>query len=1047
MGDPLPLRLALPELRYPIGSEPEKTISINQHSIVAYIKTVKEILGNDEFNRIRGTFLGPVIKLGERSLKLSAKIVHAVLTKSIKTVKRREAWFHFGAQPMRFSIREFHMVTGLKCSGEAREPREETEKFKWDFLKGRTHTVKDVEKQLRNTREDASDERFRLAMLLLIESILLQKSLLDGGTTFTLDYVKIAQDMDVLMTYPWGRTAYNLLLKSLQRAVDKSLDKNNYDLQGFPMAFLIWILESVPLLQYAFSQVVPILSVQPSTPIFLCEKYLQIASPQLIDLKVTCILPPISNDPEADICMEDEANKDLDDMADLSKRGYKFKIRDWRNMSVDLYGANEQIRRASLLFGNGGMSQASSSYQEESLESKINRISEMVGDNLRIMNDRLCLIEKDRKQIKERVTKLEKLQRVTSYETPNNEVTFFSEIKINVYLVLDSVFFLSCQVILEDTDTTPFHETASRQGEANADQADEQLNNEASIILKTDTREPMNEITKETPGSPIAQQNIETPVLTPIQTQQETHELMNEIISPNISDTQPNTRARRNLLTEQNKDVESRVQNPFEIGANVEISSQDDNTCHKWYPGNVLATYLVDGVEMVKVEYFVPSLDEKKRKRSVETRVSIDRIRPQPPPERSGAKKSYELMQDVEAFDNGAWCAGKVKVILFDGSCFVSLNNSKEQIYFHHSEMRKPRKWVDGVWEMTKKMEEEQTQSVNPSEGDGDKKGKAKAVACKKNEAAANAQPVDMLPFLQREEKRPIRPRNPPIPVTPEVILPIDPFVTPEFPRFSRLAHWMDIRGIYRVPFYINGKEIENEFFQKMDDAENNLNKEHINVAFEMLNCKRVEQGAWFRNNNLPAACFVPVKFLEVVGYAYESVRKPHKKKQTLLEGCVGELVKGLTHPKKVWLEDVDVIYGFIEDKLSYHYIGVEIQLMDNTITLFHCGLPKANIKRALNQIQELAVLISAIKMELLGEEVNFEEISPFEVKFAEGLPKTKFPYKCGIFVVKMLECRSLGLKSMANINDETAMDLRSKLCCEIFDQFMDKDFQEGQRK
>lgn len=94
-----------------------------------------------------------------------------------------------------------------------------------------------------------------------------------------------------------------------------------------------------------------------------------------------------------------------------------------------------------------------------------------------------------------------------------------------------------------------------------------------------------------------------------------------------------------------------------------------------------------------------------------------------------------------------------------------------------------------------------------------------------------------------------------------------------------------------------------------------------------------------------------------------------------------------------------------------------------------------------------MTVLISAIKMELLGEEVNFEDISPFEVKFAEGLPKTKFPYNCGIFVVKMLECRSLGLKSMANINDETAMDLRSKLCCEIFDQFMDKDFQEGQRK
>ena len=39
--------------------------------------------------------------------------------------------------------------------------------------------------------------------------------------------------------------------------------------------------------------------------------------------------------------------------------------------------------------------------------------------------------------------------------------------------------------IRDRTDTTPFHETASRQGEANTDQADEQFNNEASIILKT----------------------------------------------------------------------------------------------------------------------------------------------------------------------------------------------------------------------------------------------------------------------------------------------------------------------------------------------------------------------------------------------------------------------------------------------------------------------------------------------------------------------------------------------------------------------------------
>ncbi|CAN7043023.1 unnamed protein product [Brassica rapa subsp. trilocularis] len=1433
MGDSVPLKLALPGLKYPIGSQPKEKSAINQYSGSDYISIVKSILKPDEMIRVRGSFLGPVMKLSERGLKLSAKIVYAILTRSIVSVKENEAWFHFGAQPM-----------------------------------------SDVVDQLRNTREDASEERICLAMLILVESILLRKS---KGGSFPLEYAKNAQDM----TYPWGKEAYIVLLKSIQNAVANHLEnKSKFELQGYPLVFLLWILESIPLLRDKFSKCVP--TVEVPGPTYLCEKYTEVENPSLdrvlqveadTKLKVHCILPSIPHDPEDDISIEDKYSDELETVKDVTKKGYKIIADDWENRCVDTFDTLDALIQ---MMANKETGQASTPIDEDSVNEKVNRIITVMEENLKSMKDRMSLLEEENIHLRARVSELEgnsnvfptnvtqkqssgtplspmshtqpssetplspmsqqpnltheetmiesaaspKSQQNEDYtqsssetplspmsqqpnltnedtmnesddetpaldtqvfspnltkeketetstgerpsnpnqdgkpddeivrekltnespasqsqvlqketvemnetpsspiapksietpvytpsqtqqierepsddtpaldtqvftpnltkeretqtstdetppktnqgegkpddeiviespaaqtqvlqketlemnETPSSPISpksietqvftpiqkqqtvteetyeatqplteiisannkkedthavhyrpssplsslialvieenknalsetetatqYFStsegehsqssrknqaeeylkdttepttelvstdvsktqpltpqtqhlqtsegdqsdvtpseqnqaeenlkdttepttelvstyvskmppitqqtehlqtsaidfseknEVEVSRLLahfqigaeveilstddeiwypgkvvdlklcegleeltveyttlftdqhrlqklqdtitadkirpatptsdqksfeMMDKVeafynngwssgqismvlgdntysvcLYTSMETILfkhsdlrihrewkdgvwkmaDKTDTTPFHETASRQGEANADQADEQLNNEASIILKTDTREPMNEITKETPGSPIAQQNIETPVLTPIQTQQETHELMNEIISPNISDTQPNTRARRNLLTEQNKDVESRVQNPFEIGANVEISSQDYNTCHKWYPGNVLATYLVDGVEMVKVEYFVPSLDEKKRKRSVETRVSIDRIRPQPPPERSGAKKSYELMQDVEAFDNGAWCAGKVKVILFDGSCFVSLNNSKEQIYFHHSEMRKPRKWVDGVWEMTKKMEEEQTQSVNPSEGDGDKKGKAKAVACKKNEAAANAQPVDLLPFLQREEKRPIRPRNPPIPVTPEVILPIDPFVTPEFPRFSRLTHWMDLRGIYRVPFYINGKEIEKEFFQKMDDAENNLNKEHINVAFEMLNCKRVEQGAWFRNNNLPPACFVPVKFLEEVGYAYES---------------------------KVWLEDVDVIYGVIEDKLSCHYIGVEIQLMDNTITLFHCGLPKANIKRALNQIQELA--------------------------------------------------------------------------------------------
>ncbi|KAL0713557.1 hypothetical protein Bca4012_020535 [Brassica carinata] len=276
--------------------------------------------------------------------------------------------------------------------------------------------------------------------------------------------------------------------------------------------------------------------------------------------------------------------------------------------------------------------------------------------------------------------------------------------------------------------------------------------------------------------------------------------------------------------------------------------------------------------------------------------VSSDRIRPQQPSEKLGERKSFELMDKVEAYHNDGWCSGQVRMILNDDTYSVSFNRSTESIKFSLSDLRIPKEWVDGVWKTAKEMEEQQAQSVKPSQEDRTKKGKAvvgkkrrttvppedvvekmekemeeqqaqsvkpsqddhekegKAVVGKKRKATA--QPVDLLPFLQREEKRPIGPRNPPMPVTPEL-------------------------------FYINGREKEKDFFGYMDNAENNLKEEHIDAAFAMLNCKQIEQSTWFRNKSLPQACFVPVQFLELVGYSYESLKKPPKKGIQILKGVV----------------------------------------------------------------------------------------------------------------------------------------------------------------
>lgn len=132
----------------------------------------------------------------------------------------------------------------------------------------------------------------------------------------------------------------------------------------------------------------------------------------MLQLKVTCMLPPIPNDKEDEFSMEDKPTEDLCKIAVLAITGYKFKDDDWRNRSVKLRDANEEIVRRSFRFGHVEMGQSSSN--EDFVLSKINSINKMMENNFRTMNARLSLIEKDSREIKVRVSKLEERHIVTS---------------------------------------------------------------------------------------------------------------------------------------------------------------------------------------------------------------------------------------------------------------------------------------------------------------------------------------------------------------------------------------------------------------------------------------------------------------------------------------------------------------------------------------------------------------------------------------------------------------------------------------------------------
>ncbi|CAN7022397.1 unnamed protein product [Brassica rapa subsp. trilocularis] len=513
MGDSVPLKLALPELKYPIGSQPKEKSAINQYSGSDYISIVKSILKPNEMIRVRGSFMGPVMKLSERGLKLSAKIVYAILTRSIVSVKENEAWFHFGAQPMRFSIREFHMMTGLKCSGALEGPRRETERFNWELLKGRSHKLSDVVDQLRNTREDASEERICLAMLILVESILLRKS---KGGSFPLEYAKNAQDM----TYPWGKEAYIVLLKSIQNAVANHLEnKSKFELQGYPLVFLLWILESIPLLRDKFSKCVP--TVEVPGPTYLCEKYTEVENPSLdrvlqveadTKLKVHCILPSIPHDPEDDISIEDKYSDELETVKDVTKKGYKITADDWENRCVDTFDTLDALIQ---MMANKETGQASTPIDEDSVNEKVNRIITVMEENLKSMKDRMSLLEEENIHLRARVSELE----------GNNNV-----FPTNVTQKRSSETPLSPMSHTQPSSETPLSPMSQQPNLTH-----EETMIESAASPKSQQNEDYTQQSSETPLSPMSQQPNLTHKETMNESDDETLALDTQVFSPNLT--------------------------------------------------------------------------------------------------------------------------------------------------------------------------------------------------------------------------------------------------------------------------------------------------------------------------------------------------------------------------------------------------------------------------------------------------------------------------------------------------------------------------------
>ncbi|RIA05022.1 hypothetical protein BRARA_K00627 [Brassica rapa] len=228
---------------------------------------VKLLRGSPEMNCLLGSQFGALFHLPVSRCSNSAKLVHSLLSRQLVTMRLYELWFLFADKPLRFSLREFGDITGLKCEperekvGNGSESSDATPGRMWKELfetEDEDVTVPDV---LRMLEQPSLPEwkRLPLALIALVDGLLVCGHKL---LRLTPAYVEMLEDTGSFLQYPWEREVFVSTLSRLTppqpsdpSKMDKSLSVMRLRLKqqstacyGFPLALQLFAFKAIPLL-------------------------------------------------------------------------------------------------------------------------------------------------------------------------------------------------------------------------------------------------------------------------------------------------------------------------------------------------------------------------------------------------------------------------------------------------------------------------------------------------------------------------------------------------------------------------------------------------------------------------------------------------------------------------------------------------------------------------------------------------------------------------------------------------------------------------------
>ena len=139
-----------------------------------------------------------------------------MLFRQVDTTKEWETWYDLQGQLLRFSMKEFAIVTGLNC-GNYQSHHLDEDKLAVKRIFG-VQNINLAELETKFYQAGKEDPlKLKMAMLLILEGVVLG---VEKNVQINTAHIRLLDDIDRFKSFPWGRVSYMKTHKSLDECVE-----------------------------------------------------------------------------------------------------------------------------------------------------------------------------------------------------------------------------------------------------------------------------------------------------------------------------------------------------------------------------------------------------------------------------------------------------------------------------------------------------------------------------------------------------------------------------------------------------------------------------------------------------------------------------------------------------------------------------------------------------------------------------------------------------------------------------------------------------------